>query len=174
MAQARLLIGPNDIALKNLRNNLQKKCYSRRNDFLRRFGILKANSPINKEPKIQIFVRQLEHSKIRKCSCCLANFIVTELEKRAPFRRIFRIALERVQRIDEVSGIRFQVSGRLNGVDIARKEWFRKGSIPLHTFSANLDYSFKTAYTTYGLLGVKVWIFVKERKVNLYFYLLYA
>jgi small subunit ribosomal protein S3 len=101
----------------------------------------------------------------------LADFIVAELEKRAPFRRIFRVAQERVQSIDEVSGIRFQISGRLNGVDIARKEWFRKGSIPLHTLSANLDYSFKTAYTNYGILGIKVWIFVKEREASLYFFL---
>jgi small subunit ribosomal protein S3 len=165
-------MGPNRIVLKNLRNKLQKKCYSRRNDFFRRFGRLKTNFSIEQEPKIQIFVRQLERFIVDKCACCLADFIVTELEKRAPFRRIFRMAEERAQSVDEVFGIRFQVSGRLNGVDIARKEWFRKGSVPLHTFSANLDYSFKTAYTTYGLLGIKVWIFTKEREENLHFHFL--
>jgi len=88
----------------------------------------------------------------------LAEFVVSELEKRTPFRRALRLARDRAQQAG-VRGIRLQVSGRLNGAEIARKEWIRQGRVPLHTLSADLDYTCKTARTIFGLLGVKVWVF---------------
>jgi small subunit ribosomal protein S3 len=81
------------------------------------------------------------------------------LEKRTPFRRTLRNAQDRAQNLGKVRGLRIQISGRLNGAEIARREWVRRGQVPLHTFSADLDYAHKTALTIYGLLGVKVWIF---------------
>ena len=62
----------------------------------------------------------------------------------------------------EVQGIKIQVSGRLNGAEIARTEWLREGRVPLHTLRANIDYAYRTASTIYGILGVKVWIFKGE------------
>jgi len=83
------------------------------------------------------------------------------LERRVSFRRVVRQAIQRAQRAG-VEGIKIQVSGRLNGAEIARTEWTREGRVPLHTLRADVDYAYTTAQTTYGILGVKVWIFKGE------------
>ncbi|MGB3559679.1 MAG: 30S ribosomal protein S3, partial [Geitlerinemataceae cyanobacterium] len=76
-------------------------------------------------------------------------------------RRVVRQAIQRAQRAG-VEGIKVQVGGRLNGAEIARTEWTREGRVPLHTLRADIDYSYRTARTIYGILGVKVWIFKGE------------
>nr|YP_010873218.1 ribosomal protein S3 [Nemalion vermiculare]WGV34374.1 ribosomal protein S3 [Nemalion vermiculare] len=91
----------------------------------------------------------------------LADFITQQLEKRTAFRRAVRQAVQRSQRAN-VKGIKIQVSGRLNGAEIARSEWVREGRVPLQTLRADIDYSYRTAQTTYGVLGVKVWLFKGE------------
>lgn len=91
----------------------------------------------------------------------LADFITQQLEKRIAFRRAVRQAVQRAQRAN-VKGIKIQVSGRLNGAEIARSEWIREGRVPLQTLRANIDYSYQIAQTTYGVLGVKVWLFKGE------------
>lgn len=91
----------------------------------------------------------------------LADFITQQLEKRIAFRRAVRQAVQRAQRAN-VKGIKVQVSGRLNGAEIARSEWVREGRVPLQTLRANIDYSYRIAQTTYGVLGVKVWLFKGE------------
>lgn len=88
----------------------------------------------------------------------LSDFLVEQLEKRIPFRRAMKSAIQRAQRA-QIKGIKIQVSGRLNGAEIARSEWLRKGQVPLQTLRANVDYSFRTANTIYGLLGIKIWTF---------------
>jgi small subunit ribosomal protein S3 len=88
----------------------------------------------------------------------LNDYIVELLEKRTPFRRAVKKALERAQ-FAKVKGIKIQVSGRLNGAEMARTEWVRHGRVPLQTISANIDYSSKEAKTIYGLLGIKIWLF---------------
>ena len=91
----------------------------------------------------------------------MAEYIAQQLEKRVSFRRVVRQAIQRAQRAD-VQGIKIQVSGRLNGAEIARTEWTREGRVPLHTLRANIDYAYRTAKTIYGILGVKVWVFKGE------------
>ena len=86
----------------------------------------------------------------------LSDFLVEQLEKRIPFRRAMKSAIQRAQRA-QIKGKKIQVSGRLNGAEIARSEWLRKGQVPLQTLRANVDYSFRTANTIYGLLGIKIW-----------------
>jgi small subunit ribosomal protein S3 len=167
-AQVRPLVGLEGELLEKLHYDLQKECQNLRIDYYQHSGMLKTNDELIEKPEIQIFVRQLVRP--REDSQCLADFIVVELEKRIPFRRVLRIAQERAQNLGRVSGLRFQVSGRLNGAEIARTEWIRKGRVPLHTFSANLDYSYKTARTIYGLLGVKVWIFRQAKDYRYLFY----
>lgn len=88
----------------------------------------------------------------------IAEFISQELEKRKPFRRAMKQALQRAQRAG-VEGIKIKVSGRLNGAEIARSEWVREGRVPLQTLRANIDYCHYEAPTIYGILGIKVWIF---------------
>nr|YP_009144915.1 ribosomal protein S3 [Euglenaria anabaena]AKJ83362.1 ribosomal protein S3 [Euglenaria anabaena] len=88
----------------------------------------------------------------------LAEFIRQQLEKRVPFRRIIKAAITRAQKAG-VKGVKIQISGRLNGAEIARTEWFREGQVPLHTLKANIDYCSYKAQTLYGILGIKVWIY---------------
>ncbi len=88
----------------------------------------------------------------------LASSIVTQLETRVPFRRAVREVIRKAQ-FAGVRGIKIQVSGRLNGAEIARSEWVRKGRVPLHTLRAKIDYALCTAKTIYGILGVKVWVY---------------
>lgn len=91
----------------------------------------------------------------------VAEYICQQLEKRVAFKRAVRQTMQRVQR-SGVPGIKVQVSGRLNGAEIARVEWVREGRVPLQTLRADLSYSSRRAETIYGTLGVKVWIFRGE------------
>ena len=87
----------------------------------------------------------------------VAESIASQLEKRAQFRRVMKSAMQRVMRAGAV-GVKTMVSGRLDGAEIARSEHYHEGSLPLHTIRANIDYACTEAHTTFGVLGVKVWI----------------
>ncbi|QBQ54666.1 30S ribosomal protein S3 [Nitrosococcus wardiae] len=91
----------------------------------------------------------------------VAGNVAQQLERRIMFRRAMKRAVTNAMRVG-AQGIRIKVSGRLNGAEIARNEWYREGRVPLHTLRANIDYGFAEAKTTYGVLGVKVWIFKGE------------
>jgi len=93
----------------------------------------------------------------------VAHQIVEQIERRIPFRRAIKFALQAAKRA-KIDGIKIVVAGRLNGAEIARKEMFISGKIPLHTFRHYIDYSNQVAFTTYGTVGVKVWIFKAGRK----------
>jgi small subunit ribosomal protein S3 len=109
----------------------------------------------------QIRINVIEVARVDADANLIAEYIAQQLERRVSFRRVVRQAIQRAQRA-EVKGIKIQVSGRLNGAEIARTEWVREGRVPLHTLRADIDYAYKTASTTYGILGVKVWIFKGE------------
>lgn len=109
----------------------------------------------------QIRINVVEVARVDADAELIAEYIVQQLERRVSFRRVVRQAIQRAQRAD-VQGIKIQVSGRLNGAEIARTEWTREGRVPLHTLRANIDYSYRTAQTIYGILGVKVWVFKGE------------
>lgn len=91
----------------------------------------------------------------------IAKFIAEQLEKRTPFRRAMKQTIKKVQST-QMQGVKVEVSGRLNGIEIARTEWKRDGQVPLHTLTAKIDYTHQTANTIYGLIGIKVWLF-KEK-----------
>jgi small subunit ribosomal protein S3 len=91
----------------------------------------------------------------------VAESIAQQLEKRIMFRRAMKRAVQNALRL-RAQGIKIMVAGRLNGAEIARTEWYREGRVPLHTLRADIDYGFAQAYTTYGVIGVKVWIFKGE------------
>lgn len=109
----------------------------------------------------QIRINVIEVARVDADAALVAEYIVQQLERRVAFRRVIRQVLQRAQRAG-VEGIKVQVSGRLNGAEIARTEWTREGRVPLHTLRADVDYSYRIAQTTYGVLGVKVWIFRGE------------
>lgn len=91
-----------------------------------------------------------------------ADSIAQQLEKRVMFRRAMKKAIQGSLRAGAL-GIKICVSGRLGGAEIARSEWYREGRVPLHTLRADIDYGFSEAHTTYGIIGVKVWIFKGEK-----------
>jgi small subunit ribosomal protein S3 len=134
-----ILVGDLGIGLETLLNNLKK--------------IL----PSNRQLTINVF----EVEKVDLNASLLADLVAEQLEKRIAFRRAIRDALQRAQK-QNVNGIKIQVSGRLNGAEIARSEWIREGRVPLQTLRADIDYATKEANTIYGVLGIKVWLFKSE------------
>ena len=91
----------------------------------------------------------------------ISDSIAQQLEKRIMFRRAMKRAMQNAMRLG-AQGIKVMSSGRLNGVEIARREWYREGRVPLHTLRADIDYGFSEARTTYGVIGIKVWVFKGE------------
>lgn len=126
-------------------------------------GVEKLKEELSKSlgTKKQLRINVSELSKADSDASLIAEFIAQQLEKRVAFRRATRQAIQKAQRLN-VQGIKVQVSGRLNGAEIARSEWVREGRVPLQTLRADIDYSTKRAQTTYGVLGVKVWVFNGE------------
>ena len=108
---------------------------------------------------------QLNIEEIRKPevdASLIAQSIAQQLEKRVMFRRAMKRAMQNAMRLG-AQGIKIMSSGRLNGIEIARSEWYREGRVPLHTLRADIDYGVARAQTTYGIIGIKVWIFKGER-----------
>ncbi len=118
---------------------------------------LKKILPTNRQVTIKVF----EVEKVDLDAKLLADLVAEQLEKRIAFRRAIREALQRAQK-QNVNGIKIQVSGRLNGAEIARSEWIREGRVPLQTLRADIDYATSEANTIYGVLGIKVWLFRNE------------
>jgi len=91
----------------------------------------------------------------------IADSIAQQLQKRIMFRRAMKRAITNAMRLG-AQGIKIMSAGRLNGIEIARTEWYREGRVPLHTLRADIDYGFSEAKTTYGVIGIKVWVFKGE------------
>lgn len=109
----------------------------------------------------QVYVNVIEIKSPELSAQLVAENIAAQLERRISHRRANRQAMMRTMRAG-AKGIRISVAGRLNGAEIARSEWVREGTIPLHTLRADIDYAVATAHTTYGQIGVKVWIYKGE------------
>ncbi len=123
--------------------------------------IEKIKNKISKITKDEVSVNIKEIKKPELNAYLVAENIAQQLVKRVAYRRAMKRAMQTTMRLG-AKGIKVCVSGRLAGNDIARSEWLREGSIPLHTLRANLDYSEAEALTTYGMIGVKVWIYKGE------------
>jgi small subunit ribosomal protein S3 len=126
--------------------------------------IEKLRGQVSKMMKMPATDVRINISEIRKPELdaqLVAEGIAQQLERRVMFRRAMKRAVTNTMRIGAL-GIKVRVSGRLNGAEIARTEWYREGRIPLHTFRADIDYGFSEAKTTSGVIGVKVWIFKGE------------
>jgi len=95
----------------------------------------------------------------------IADSITQQLEKRIMFRRAMKRAMQNAMRLG-AQGIKIMSAGRLNGIEIARTEWYREGRVPLHTLRADIDYGFSEAKTTYGVIGVKCWVYRGDRLAN--------
>ncbi|MDB4307800.1 30S ribosomal protein S3 [Gammaproteobacteria bacterium] len=118
-------------------------------------------SKILKLPLQDVRVNVAEIRKPELDAQLVAEGIAQQLERRVMFRRAMKRSVTNTMRLG-AEGIKVKVGGRLNGAEIARSEWYREGRVPLHTFRADIDYGFAEAKTTYGIIGVKCWIFRGE------------
>ena len=157
-ARPRALLGAYGRGLEKLRNELSDLIKKTRKKNSLQFVRNRANEfNVSTQSKVQV-VLNVTKSSDTSSAVLLADFIVDQLERRIPFRRVLRLAIQRAKQ-GNVKGIKIQISGRLNGAEIARNEWVRKGRVPLQTLRARMDYSCQKAQTIYGVLGIKVWIF---------------
>lgn len=126
-------------------------------------GIDNFKKAIERETKRMITVNIQEIRVPETSAATVANNIVEQIERRFPFRRVAKQSLDASKQAN-VKGIRISIAGRLNGAEIARRETFSFGTVPLHTIKQPIDYALRTANTTYGTIGVKVWIVKNNKK----------
>ena len=110
-------------------------------------------------PQVRVNIEEIRKPELD--ATLVAESVAQQLERRIMFRRAMKRAVQNTMRLG-AQGIRINVAGRLNGAEIARTEWYREGRVPLHTLRADIDYGVAEAKTTYGIIGIKVWIFKGE------------
>ena len=116
---------------------------------------------LQKKMGVPVHVNIEEIRKPETDAQLIADSIAQQLEKRIMFRRAMKRAMQNAMRLG-AQGIKIMSSGRLNGAEIARREWYREGRVPLHTLRADIDYGTSEANTTYGIIGIKVWVYKGE------------
>lgn len=121
----------------------------------------KLRAEISKEMGVPVHINIEEIRKPDLDAALVAQSVAQQLERRVMFRRAMKRAVQNAMR-QGAEGVKVQVGGRLGGAEIARSEWYREGRVPLHTLRADIDYATAEASTTYGIIGVKVWIFKGE------------
>ena len=142
-----LIIGKSGGGVEALKNELEKK-----------YDAIK----IDPKAKVDLRVQIEEISKPDSHAQIVAQQVADQIEKRLPFRRVLKQSLAKTLQNKEVKGAKIKLSGRLGGSEMSRVEWLGKGKIPLQTLRANVDFAKANAYCTYGVIGVKVWIYKGE------------
>lgn len=139
-----LVIGRGGKGVEKLKEELDKK-------------VLKAE----KKKELKLDIREVKDPW--SSATLTAQWIAQQIEKRVRYRRVLKRAISKTSSAKGVKGCRVQVTGRLNGIEIARSEWLQKGQLPRQTIRADIDYSLEKAFCTYGVIGVKVWIYKGEK-----------
>lgn len=142
-----LIIGRGGQGLEDLKKGLEKE-----------IGIIN-----NKEKKLEI---KLEIKEIRNpwtSAALTGQWVASQIEKRTPFRKLLKQTIEKVMAVKENKGVRVEVAGRLDGSEIARTEWLKKGRMPRQTLRSDIDFAKERAYCTYGVVGIKIWIYKGDR-----------
>lgn len=142
-----LIIGRGGTGVEVLKNEIEKKHNEVKED---------------KKSKVDLKIQIEEISKPEGHSQIVAQQAAEQLEKRMPFRRVLKQSLDKGMQNREVKGMKIRFSGRLDGNEMSRTEWLGKGKIPLQTIRADVDFATANAYCTYGVIGVKVWIYKGE------------
>ena len=146
-ARPGLIIGRGGNGIEALKNEIEKK--------------IKRKIKNKNIREIKIEIREVKNPWIS--AALVAQMAAQQIEKRVPFRQVLKKTLERVMTNRESKGIRMEVSGRLNGIEIARREWLGQGQMPRNTIRADIDYAQDEAQCTYGKIGIKVWIYKGEK-----------
>ena len=147
-ARPGLIIGRGGEGVEALKKELERNVFKKKK-------ISPAKTPEKKEIKLEI--REIRNPWA--AAALAAQYIVQQIERRTSFRRVLKQALDKIMTAKGVEGARVQLAGRLNGVEIARTEWLKKGRLPRQTIRADIDFAQDIAYCTYGTIGVKVWIY---------------
>lgn len=113
--------------------------------------------------KVDVKVEVQEVRAFEENAMLVAQQVAEQLEKRIPFRRVLKSTLDQVVANKSIQGVKIEICGRLGGAEMSRREWLSKGKIPLHTLRADIDFARAEAQTTYGVIGVKVWIYKGEK-----------
>ena len=133
-AKPGLIIGRQGVAIEDLRDMLSKKFHE----------------------NIEVNILEVRNPDLS--ACLIGEMVAGQIEKRVAYRRAVKMALKKAME-SGAQGVKIQISGRLNGVEISRREYYKEGNIPLHTLRADVDYATARANTTYGVIGIKVWIY---------------
>ncbi|MCL5017201.1 MAG: 30S ribosomal protein S3 [Patescibacteria group bacterium] len=149
VAKPGLVIGRGGKGVEDLRKAIESK-------------LAKLYAERNEKPDFNVNLNIEELKRNEVSSAFIAQSIAWDLEKRMTFRRTIKKYLESIMQNKEVEGAKIKLSGRLDGGEIARREWLAKGKLPLQTLRANIDYGEGTAFCTYGTVGIKVWIYKGE------------
>lgn len=142
-ARPGVLIGRGGTGIEDLKKKLKSKLFR------------------NRKVDLKIDVEEIKNSE--ENAQVVAMNIAEQLEKRMPFRRALKMTIEKSMEGKKIKGIKAEAAGRLGGSEIARREWFSKGTLPLHTLRADVDFAKVEAKTTYGVIGVKVWVYRGEK-----------
>lgn len=148
-ARPGILIGRGGSGVESIKKNIESIIFN-----------LRKSVKDFKMPVIKIEIREIRNPET--CASLLAYEAASDLERRLPFRRTLKRIIEKAMGNKIIKGVKIAMSGRLNGSEIARTEWLSKGRIPLHTLRADIDYFQTGAYTTYGVIGIKVWLYKGE------------
>ena len=157
-ARPGLIIGRGGEGVDNLKKAVEKVI---RKNKARKYILINpaAGKPASRDIKIEI--REIKNPWIS--ASLVAQMAAQQIEKRIPFRQVLKKSIERVMTNREAKGIRMEVSGRLNGIEIARREWLGQGRLPRNTIRAGIDYAQDEAHCTYGKIGIKVWIYTGDK-----------
>lgn len=147
-ARPGLIIGRGGEGVEELKKLLERK-------------ILSSSIKVAKKPELKIEIKEVRDPWTK--SSLVSQWIAQQLEKRVHHRRVLKQALDKVMAHKEVEGARVEIAGRLGGSEIARREWLKRGRLPRQTLRADIDYGTAEAYCTYGVIGVKVWIYKGEK-----------
>lgn len=148
-ARPGLIIGRGGEGVESLKREIENK-------------ILK-NLPVARQGKKEIRIEIREIKDPWTSASLSAQWIAQQIEKRMPFRRVLKRSLAKIIEHKEIQGARIEISGRLDGHEIARREWLGKGRLPRQTIRADIDYAKAEAFCTYGVVGIKVWIYKGEK-----------
>ena len=145
-ARPGLVIGRGGEGIEKLKNEIK--------------SLLQKNSSIPLNYEIRLEVEEVKDPDIQ--ATIVGMEIASQIERRLPYRRVIKQALDKIMQNKKAKGAKIMIKGRLNGAEIARKEHLKKGKIPLQTLRSDIDYASSTAYTTYGTIGIKIWIYKGE------------
>ena len=150
-ARPGLIIGRGGNGIETLKKEIETKIRRR----------IKNRVAEGKARELKIEIKEIRNPWIS--SALIAQMAAQQIEKRMPFRQVLKKTIERAMTNREVKGIRIEVAGRLNGIEIARREWLGQGQLPRNTIRADIDYAQDEAQCTYGKIGIKVWIYKGEK-----------